>query len=944
MAKFTCPRCRNSFSASASAPAARVRCPHCQQAVALPKTSATRWFYAQGKKKYGPYNWHQLLTLARHGKLGPDDMLLQEGTKQWVRAGSMPALFAGIAPPAPIAPTTAERKVPAQPASRPFPWLIAGLASAGVSVLIGLGIVGYLVFLRNPAVDAQPKKPDLVAEKKKNDPPKTPADPPKKETAKSDDPPKNVKEENKTPEEKRLREAWAEQFIERLNRHRKSAGLGTVTLDADLSRGCLERMKYLAQQANPDKVEPSEHHLAAFSAPLDALDRWLGRVASRAALLAPEIHTVGLAFEQTGPGDWISVVDPVRGQGDTIVVFPAPKQTDVPLSFTGGPEVPDDKAAAGFPITVTFPPTRQVTDAKIELRDKANKLVDGWTWTPQKPVRPGSQRNTIAVIPKGLLQSGSAYQVKASAQIDGKAWELAWSFTTEDDSDTRGVWARKAVAKVNGYRGKAGLNPVALDEKLSRGCLAHARYLVINEGKPELDGLKAHDEFPNLPGYSIEGREAGKASDIAIGDNEPLDGVDAWMATLYHRVPLLEPNLKTIGFGCARGRRQGWVTVMNVTKGRTDKARPGIVFYPAPDQPDVALSFPNGGEEPNPIPNDKTGRAGFPITVFFPHNQPLKNAAARLTDAKGAEVPCWFSSPDKPANADFPAQQGNTVCLIPKAPLAANTVYRVHFQGHRAGQPWDKTWQFTTGSGGLSPADATRTVLERLNEYRAQAGLGAVTLDEALSRGCQFHAEYLVKNTEILLKKNAPVNDEDPDLPGFTRDGLRAALQSDVFTNAPVPVTQIDDLMATFTRRVFLLDPNLQRIGFGCSHDRGRGWRCVLDTVGGRSESHIVLYPGPKQDDVPTVGLDAVKDINGKPGFPITVTFPRQTKLRNADAVLKDAQGKSVDVVVTVPEQASRIVAVYPRAALQTGRTYAVTVSVIANGAEWRQEWQFTTK
>src|SRR5260370_21606211 len=73
------------------------------------------------------------------------------------------------------------------------------------------------------------------------------------------------------------------------------------------------------------------------------------------------------------------------------------------------------------------------------------------------------------------------------------------------------------------------------------------------------------------------------------------------------------------------------------------------------------------------------------------------------------------------------------------------------------------------------------------------------------------------------------VNDEDVNLPGFTREGLRSAQQSMVFTNAPTPFFQVDDLMATFSSRVYLLDPRLQRIGFGCFHDVGRGWRCVLD-------------------------------------------------------------------------------------------------------------------
>src|SRR5205823_4412479 len=98
------------------------------------------------------------------------------------------------------------------------------------------------------------------------------------------------------------------------------------------------------------------------------------------------------------------------------------------------------------------------------------------------------------------------------------------------------------------------------------------------------------------------------------------------------------------------------------------------------------------------IPDDKSGRAGFPITAYFPGGAAPKNAAGKLTDAQGAEVPCWFSSPDKPANPTFP--QGNVVCLIPKAPLIADTTYHVQMQGQLAAKTWDKKWKFTTGTGG----------------------------------------------------------------------------------------------------------------------------------------------------------------------------------------------------------------------------------------------------
>ena len=201
----------------------------------------------------------------------------------------------------------------------------------------------------------------------------------------------------------------------------------------------------------------------------------------------------------------------------------------------------------------------------------------------------------------------------------------------------------------------------------------------------------------------------------------------------------------------------------------------------------------------------------------------------------------------------------------------------------------------------------------------------------------------------MLLKKNAPVNDEDVSLPGFTRDGLRSAMQSLVFTHAPIPVLQIDDLMASFSGRVYLLDPHLERIGFGCAHDIGRGWRCVLDVNGGRGNTRVAVYPASDQDDVPLLGFDRGADVRGNPGFPISVVFPRQANLRNVQAVLTDAAGMNVDVWISSPakpldaKRQKNIVGVHPLAPLQAGQRYSVIVSAIVDGTEWRESWHFTT-
>src|SRR5256885_12232460 len=83
--------------------------------------------------------------------------------------------------------------------------------------------------------------------------------------------------------------------------------------------------------------------------------------------------------------------------------------------------------------------------------------------------------------------------------------------------------AAKVVDRINVHRKAAGLEPVAIDPALSKGCAAHAEYLVKNADHPSTQGLGLHGEDATLPGYTQEGERAGKASVIFLG----LDGVEA---------------------------------------------------------------------------------------------------------------------------------------------------------------------------------------------------------------------------------------------------------------------------------------------------------------------------------------------------------------------------------------------------------------------------------
>jgi serine/threonine protein kinase len=60
----------------------------------LAEAPETQWYYAQGRQKVGPVTWARLQEMAKTGRLLPQDMLLPDGARRWLEAGTLPGLFA----------------------------------------------------------------------------------------------------------------------------------------------------------------------------------------------------------------------------------------------------------------------------------------------------------------------------------------------------------------------------------------------------------------------------------------------------------------------------------------------------------------------------------------------------------------------------------------------------------------------------------------------------------------------------------------------------------------------------------------------------------------------------------------------------------------------------------------------------------------------------------
>ena len=228
--------------------------------------------------------------------------------------------------------------------------------------------------------------------------------------------------------------------------------------------------------------------------------------------------------------------------------------------------------------------------------------------------------------------------------------------------------------------------PIELDSSLAPGCRAHADYLSQNPAQathwPEL-----HAEYPDKPGFSSGGGWAGAHALVGAAGASAKDTLEGWLATYYHRLPLLDPGLLRVGYGANKE-----FLVFDVLSLRRPPDSSWAIVWPSEDMQKVPLKAVD--ELPSPVPQATPGSLGYPITlqVGLPEaGDPPFAVVMKLYDGKD-EVECWFSSPDQPLNPRLVPPR--SCALIPKQPLKAATRYLVTVDW--TGTTRKKTWYFRT--------------------------------------------------------------------------------------------------------------------------------------------------------------------------------------------------------------------------------------------------------
>ena len=251
---------------------------------------------------------------------------------------------------------------------------------------------------------------------------------------------------------------------------------------------------------------------------------------------------------------------------------------------------------------------------------------------------------------------------------------------------------KAALVRVNHWRTAIGLSPYDAAAGLEKSATAHATFVSTT---PESCWPNFHDEVASCAGFT--GADPGARMDAAGYDSSagwsedlafepvPIDAVDTWLWTVYHRVPLLSRDFHQLGFGSA-----GSIEVMDfgVVGSGAGAADPSV--FPPPGATDVPLSFAGNLEGPTPPTPPGGWPSGPVVSVHFP-------ASGAVVDSfELFDGGCHLVPATRTGEQTDPALASTGVAAVyANKPLSPGIRYVASISATVYGQEWSKSWVFT---------------------------------------------------------------------------------------------------------------------------------------------------------------------------------------------------------------------------------------------------------
>jgi len=265
---------------------------------------------------------------------------------------------------------------------------------------------------------------------------------------------------------------------------------------------------------------------------------------------------------------------------------------------------------------------------------------------------------------------------------------------------------KQVLAYANTIRDILGIPLIGQLDSINAAAQAHAEYFVEHCSSYLSYNVSPHDEvanwdegfsgatffdrmikfgFSGLPGWEVM---------AFMGD--PVGAVDGWMATLYHRIPFVNPYTLDCGYGIVQGKGcyqwAGGVDVMDFSRSATTKVVEPVA-WPYDGQTGVNPSW-DGMESPQPpLPKGHNYPSGPIITFTFPSSG-FKITTHELHGPSGEAVEHQWVTPD-----NDPAKfLQDTVSLYSLSPLKPFSEYSVKLTGTWKGKDHVWEWGFVTGA------------------------------------------------------------------------------------------------------------------------------------------------------------------------------------------------------------------------------------------------------
>jgi hypothetical protein len=245
--------------------------------------------------------------------------------------------------------------------------------------------------------------------------------------------------------------------------------------------------------------------------------------------------------------------------------------------------------------------------------------------------------------------------------------------------------------------------------------------------------------------------------------------------------------------------------------------------------------------------------------------------------------------------------------------------------------------------------------LDRLNAWRANAGLPSLTENSLWSAGDYDHAVYMVKNDLV-------THYETSGTPYYTAAGDAAARSGNIQVSSTTntsDVQAIDWWMAAPFHAMGMMDPRLTQTGFGSYREVKSGWQTgfALDTIRGNSFSggtYPVYFPGNgTSEPLTTYGGNEFPDpLQACPGYSAPAGLPVFIEVggnvNTTAGAVHSFTGNGVPLTHCVIDSSNSALSSYlysrggviliPQQPLQNGVRYVVALTV--NGVPYT--WSFS--